>query len=145
MNEGTRQMMAGGLHQDVPKMEDLLDAMAMKTDGNAVRPKAITVNMLREYAGKFVEPDNNRAAEKDFFSMMADGRYPRNELAYRLRDCGYTPALHPKAERGQWKVKGKRTTIYVCSNLPEEQRLREAAALTGETGFRSSEQAAAAG
>src|ERR1700722_12532420 len=111
MNEGTRQKIAGGLHQDVPKMEDLLDAMAMKTDGNAVRPKAITLSMLREYAPGFVETDNNRGAEKDFYSMMADGRYPKNELAYRLRDCGYTPALHPKAERVQWKGKGKRTTI----------------------------------
>ena len=44
MNEGKRQMIAGGLHQGVPKMEDLLDAMAMKTDGNAVRPKAITLS-----------------------------------------------------------------------------------------------------
>ena len=127
-------------------MEDLLDAMAMKMgDGNAVRPKAITLNMLREYATGFVETDNNREAEKDFYSMMAEGRYPRAELSYRLRDCGYTPALHPTAERGQWKVRGKRIMIYVRSNLPEEQRLREAAALTGETGYCSSEQVAAAG
>ena len=88
--------------------------------------------MLKEYAHEFVEHrDNPRATEKDFYSQMAEGRYPRNELAYRLKDCGYTPALNPKEGRGQWMVKRKRTTVYVHSNLPEEQRLREASALAG--------------
>ena len=134
MNEGTRQMMVGGLHHDVEKMEDLLDAMGIKmADGSVVRPKAVTFDMLREYAGQFVDHGGSmRATDKDFYSMMAEGRYPRNELAYRLKDCGYTPALNPKeGRRGQWTVKGKRTTVYVSTNLPEEQRLREAGALAG--------------
>ena len=134
MNEGTRQMIFGGFHPDAAKMDDLLDAMGMKMgDGNVVRPKAVTLNMLREYAAeKFAEPTGiARAAEKDFYSMMAEGRYPRGELSYRLKDCGYTPALHPKADRGMWKVKGKRTVVYARSDLPEEQRQREAAALAG--------------
>ena len=132
MNEGTRQMMVGGLHHDVEKMEDLLDAMAMEmADGSRVRPKAVTFDMLKEYAGQLVEyRDNPRATEKDFYSMMAEGRYHKNDLSYRLKDCDYTPALNPKeGRRGQWTVKGKRTTVYVRSNLPEEQRQREAGAL----------------
>jgi hypothetical protein len=132
MNEGTRQMMVGGLHHDVAKMEDLLDAMAMKMDdGSAVKPKAITNNMLREYAGQFVETGDWRSTDKDFYAMIAEGRYPRNELSYRLKDCGYTPALNPNSDRGQWMVKGKRGAIYALSSLPEEQRLREARALAG--------------
>ena len=133
MNEGTRQMMIGGLHHDVEKMEDLLDAMGMKMDdGAVVRPKAVTASMLSEYAGQFIEnPDSRRATDKDFYSMVAEGRYPKNELSYRLKDCDYTPALHPKSDRGMWKVKGKRTTVYVRTSLPEEQRQREAAALAG--------------
>ena len=109
MNEGTRQMMIGGLHHDVEKMEDLLDAMGMKMDdGAVVRPKAVTASMLSEYAGQFIEnPDSRRATDKDFYSMVAEGRYPKNELSYRLKDCDYTPALHPKSDRGMWKVKGK--------------------------------------
>ena len=37
-------------------------------------------------------------------------------------------------------VKGKRGVIYALSNLTEEQRLREAAALTGGATYRYSEQ-----
>ena len=134
MNEGTRQMIFGGFHPDAAKMDDLLDAMGMKMDdGAVVRPKAVTAAMLSECAAtKFAEPTGSaRAAEKDFYSMVAEGRYPRNELAYRLKDCGYTPSLHQKADRGMWKVKGKRTTVYAQSDLHEEQRQREAAALAG--------------
>ena len=134
MNEGTRQMIFGGFHPDAAKMDDLLDAMGMEMDdGDVVRPKAVTIAMLSKYAAeKFAEPTGSaRAAEKDFYSMMAEGRYPRGELSYRLKDCGYTPALHPTADRGMWKVKGKRTTVYAQSDLPEEQRQREAAALAG--------------
>jgi len=134
MNEGTRQMIFGGFHPDAAKMDDLLDAMGMEMDdGAVVRPKAVTIAMLSKYAAeKFAEPTGSaRAAEKDFYSMMAEGRYPRGELSYRLKDCGFTPALHPTADRGMWKVKGKRTVVYACSDLPEEQRQREAAALAG--------------
>jgi hypothetical protein len=133
MNEGTRQMIVGGLNPDVDKMEDLLDAIAGDMgDGAPVRPKAITINMLKEYASRFVETEDKRATDRDFYSMMAEGRYPKGELVYRLKDCGYTPALHPTADRGQWKVKGKRTMIYALSNLPEERRLGEARALSSD-------------
>jgi hypothetical protein len=145
MNQGTRQMIVGGLHPDVAKMEDLLDAMAgTRGDDALVRPKAITINMLKEYATKFVETGGDwRPTDKDFYSMMADGCYPRNELSYRLRDCGYTPALNPDSDRGDWRVKGRRGAIYAISNLPEEQRLREAKALTTAAGFHYSERGAA--
>ena len=133
MNEGTRQMIVGGLNPDVDKMEDLLDAIAGDMgNGAPVRPKAITINMLKEYASRFVETEDKRATDRDFYSMMAEGRYPKGELVYRLKDCGYTPALHPTADRGQWKVKGKRTMIYALSNLPEERRLGEARALSSD-------------
>ena len=130
MNHGTRQMIVGGLHPDVAKMEDLLDAMAGEADDGAiVRPKAITIDMLKEYATKLTETGG------DFYATLAEGRYPKNELSYRLGDCGYKPALHPTADRGHWKVNGKRTTIYALSNLPEEQRLREARALSSDVGW----------
>jgi hypothetical protein len=64
-----------------------------------------------------------------FFDWIID-RKNRRVIPHRLESCGYVPVRNDAAKDGLWKIKGVRQVIYVKAELPVNDRLRVASALT---------------
>lgn len=81
-------------------------------------PPALTLDQLVAAAGI-----------GEFQSWLRDRRN-RKQIGHRLRSLGYEPVRNDADKHdGQWRVNGKRQTIYARKDLPERARLAAAAEL----------------
>lgn len=69
------------------------------------------------------------AASGDFAEWLMDRRN-RRVIPHRLEQCGYTAVRNDNAQDGQWKISGRRQTIYARRDLPQRERLQAATRLT---------------
>jgi hypothetical protein len=71
------------------------------------------------------------SAEQDLAAWLADRRN-RRVIPHRLESCSYVPVRNPDDRRdGQWKIGGKRHTVYAKSELSIRDQLKAARDLTG--------------
>ena len=92
-----------------PELADALDLL-----GN---PDAVTLGRI---AGM---------ADAEFADWLKDRRN-RRIIPHRLEQCGYVPVRNPSDVRdGQWKIAGKRQTVYAKQNLSLRNQLAAAQAL----------------
>lgn len=62
-------------------------------------------------------------APADFQTWLSD-RKNSVCIGYRMDTCGYLPVRNPADTRdGQWKVNGKRQTVYAKSNMSTPARI----------------------
>jgi hypothetical protein len=98
--------------------EQLGKKLGRKPDahGNYDPPDALTITLLLTVAPSL--------------EWLTDRRMSR-AISHRLRRCGYVRAPNRDALQsgGLWKIKGKRTMIYVRVEVPPEQRQAAACAL----------------
>jgi hypothetical protein len=92
------------------ELADVLDAMG--------QPDVITLAMIRQ--GCLLPPVNAELAE-----WLGDRRN-RRVIPHRLEQCGYVAVRNDGAKDGQWKIAGKRQTLYAKSNLSPMDRLTAA-------------------
>jgi Family of unknown function (DUF5906) len=102
-----------------PEDAELADALAKLGD-----PKAVTVNMIKQYA------------EHGFAEWLRDRRNAR-AISHRLEDAGYVSVRNPAAKDGRWKIHGIHTVIYARKDLSIRERHIAA------TGFQREQQEAA--
>jgi len=103
---------AGRAPEDA-ELADVLDAMG--------RPPAITLDMLIAAA--------ETIQRHEFVAFLKD-RKNRRVIPHRLENADYSPVRNPDDRRdGQWRINGKRQTVYAHRNLPERDRLNAARSL----------------
>lgn len=103
-----------------PEDDELADAIdrlgkATGTDTNGepiiIRPEVVTIDQIAARAD-----DDTRAWLRD--------RKNRRIIPHRLEKCGYVPIRNPDAKSdGQWRINGKRQTIYARSDLSTYEQL----------------------
>jgi hypothetical protein len=92
------------------ELADVLDAVG--------QPDVVTLRTIRQ--GCLLPPVNAELAE-----WLADRRN-RRVIPHRLEQCGYVAVRNDGAKDGQWKIAGKRQTLYAKSNLSPMERLTAA-------------------
>ena len=66
------------------------------------------------------------------FAVWLKDRKNRRAILHRLENCGYVPVRNDADKSdGQWKIDGKRQTVYGRANLSTRDRLAAASKLTG--------------
>jgi hypothetical protein len=94
-----------------PEMADVLDLL-----GN---PDALTLGQIAGHA------------EGEFADWLKDRRN-RRVIPHRLERCGYVPVRNPDdVHDGQWKIGGRRQTVYARKNLSLRDQIAAAQALRG--------------
>jgi Family of unknown function (DUF5906) len=101
-----------------PENSELADALDKlgKRDGDQVeRPAAVTLDMIRRpiLADPFAGPD---------FGKWLDDRKNSRQIPHRMSECGYIPVRNPAAKDGQWRICGKRQTVYAKAELSPHDR-----------------------
>lgn len=107
-----------------PAFWEMVDAGRAPEDGDMAdaldklgRPPAATVAMIQGASGP------------EFVAWLLN-RQNRKQIGHRLRAQGYDPVRNTADKHdGQWRVQGKRQTIYARRDLAERDRLAAAAAL----------------
>jgi len=107
-----------------PAFWDMVDAGRAPEDGDMAdaleklgNPQAVTVSQLQS------------VSSFEFQGWLRDPRH-RKQIRHRFASLGYEPVRNVADKRdGQWRVGGKRQTIYARRELPERDRLAAAAAL----------------
>jgi hypothetical protein len=95
-----------------PEDSELADALDKL--GN---PPAVTLDMVIPHAGN------------DLRATISDRR-TRRQIPHRFEAAGYVPTRNPHDKHdGQWKIGGKRQTVYARKELSERDRLAAATAL----------------
>lgn len=88
------------------EIADILDQL-----GN---PRALTLGRIQNLA------------EGEFADWLKDRRN-RRVIPHRLEKCGYVPVRNPDDARdGQWRINGKRQTVYAPNTLPLHDRIAAA-------------------
>ena len=99
------------------ELADVLDGLGW--------PNAITLSMLVQGAG------GGFGADKGTFAEWLGDRKNRRIVPHRLESCGYVPVRNDADQRdGQWKIQGKRQTVYAKATLTLAEQLRAAGAMT---------------
>jgi hypothetical protein len=62
--------------------------------------------------------------------LWLDDPKNRRKIPHRMDTCEYTPVRNEYAKDGQWKIDGKRQTVYAKKTLPLRERIRAAEDLT---------------
>jgi hypothetical protein len=84
-----------------------------------IRPDVVTIDMVAA------------AADAETALWVRD-RKNRRVIPHRLESCGYEPVRNDDAKSdGQWKIDGKRQTVYVRNDLSIRDRLAAVRLLTG--------------
>jgi hypothetical protein len=105
-------MVNAGRAPEESLMSDLLDALG--------HPPAVTLEQIIEKA---------RTVNMELVDFLKDRRNSR-QIPHRLDGAGYTAVRNPSDKRdGQWKINGKRQTIYARKELNVQQRYAAATAL----------------
>lgn len=105
-------MVDAGRAPEEGDMADVLDKL-----GN---PPAVTLSHLQAVAAGF---------NSEFQGWLIDRRN-RKQVGYRLHSLGYDPIRNDADKHdGQWRVNGKRQTVYARKELSERDRLAAAFAL----------------
>ena len=91
-------------------VDDALDALG--------RPDAITLAMLEHSPG----------ATHEFRAWLGD-RKNGVKIAHRMTDAGYAPIRNPDANDGQWRIGGKRRSVYGKRAVSKVDQLTLAAAM----------------
>jgi hypothetical protein len=91
-------------------------------------PAVVTIEQLTATAAEV--GTGNRFDE--IFTWLQDRR-SRRSIPYRLNKCGYAPVRNEAdINDGQWRVGGRRVTIYGRKDLPLKDRIDAAQALVAE-------------
>jgi hypothetical protein len=69
-------------------------------------------------------------AEADFGNWLRDRKNSR-QIPHRMEAVDYLPVRNPGAKDGQWKIAGKRQTVYARRDLAVRDRIAAAMRLTG--------------
>jgi hypothetical protein len=101
------------------QLADVLDNLSILGD-RTTWPDAITIEDLAQGAAK---------NDFDFSHWLRDPKN-RRHLAHRLEQCGYSPLRNPEDKHdGQWRVSGKRVTVYTLAALNIDKRFEAVARL----------------
>jgi hypothetical protein len=104
-------IVAAGTAPEDAELADVLDELK--------NPDAVTLDQLSE-----------AAAGSEIGEWLMD-RKNRRAIPHRMERCGYAPVRNPDDVRdGQWKVKGKRVTVYVKVVLALGEQIAAARRLT---------------
>jgi hypothetical protein len=104
------------------QLDDALDELGdpdpnPATPGGTIRPKAVTLAMIRE------------TAKGGLLDWLTDGKNAR-QIPHRMSECGYVPIQNGAAKDGLWRIDGRRQVIYVNAELSVHDRHAAATALT---------------
>ena len=66
--------------------------------------------------------------DAEFVAYLKDRKH-RRHIPHRLEECGYVPVRNKFAKDGQWKVGGKRRSVYVKRDLPPAEQIAAAEGL----------------
>jgi hypothetical protein len=90
------------------ELDDVLDRLG--------RPAAVTIEALKNAAGS--------DGKMNELALWLGDRKNRKMIPYRMEECGYVTVRNPDDKHdGQWKIGGRRQTVYGRSDLsPREQR-----------------------
>jgi hypothetical protein len=95
-----------GRSPEEPELDDVLDALG--------RSDAVTLATIQT------------AATADFKEWICD-RKNRRAIPHKLESCGYVPVRNPDDKRdGQWKIAGRRQSVYAKAELSERERIAAA-------------------
>jgi hypothetical protein len=105
-----------------PAFYDIVDANRAPEDGELAdildqlgNPAAITLDLLADQA---------RHTHEGFHAWLID-RKNRRQVPHRLESAGYVPIRNDADKRdGQWKVSGRRQTVYAARTLSVSDRHR---------------------
>jgi hypothetical protein len=61
--------------------------------------------------------DMIRSGAKLSFIEWLNDRKNARMISHRMGECGYVPVRNRAAKDGQWRVKGKRQTVYAKAEL----------------------------
>jgi hypothetical protein len=96
--------------QEENELADVLDKLK--------NPPAVTVEMIRDQTN----PD-----DKDGLGGWIRDRRNRRTIPHRLHELGYDPIRNPTAESdGEWKINGKRHTVYAQRELTKHDQIKAA-------------------
>ena len=108
--EAWHEIVNAGRAPEDAELADVLDAMG--------RPAAITIDKLIGIAESI--------QRYDFVEYLKD-RKNRRVIPHRLEDADYSPVRNPDDRRdGQWRINGKRQTVYARRDVSERDRLTAA-------------------
>jgi hypothetical protein len=97
-------------------VDDALDALG--------RPDAVTLAMLEHSPG----------ATHEFRAWLGD-RKNGVKIAHRMTDAGYAPIRNPDANDGQWRIGGKRRSVYGKRTAGKVDQIALAAAMVRGPAF----------
>jgi hypothetical protein len=97
-------------------VDDALDALG--------RPDAVTLAMLEHSPG----------ATQEFRAWLGD-RKNGVKIAHRMTDAGYAPIRNPEANDGQWRIGGKRRSVYGKRTVGKVDQIALAAAMVRGPAF----------
>jgi hypothetical protein len=62
--------------------------------------------------------------------MWLDDRKNSRAIPHRLESCDYVPVRNEDARDGLWRINGRRQAVYARTDLPLQDRILAARALT---------------
>ena len=66
------------------------------------------------------------------FAVWLNDRKNRRNISHRMKNCGYVPVRNEFDKHdGQWRINGKRQTVYARENLSKQEQVEAATRLTG--------------